>query len=93
MMRRGGEWLHELVWDGTFDGQIESRSHSTAVFNAHNARVQRVAASERLLVFESSAGWEPLCAFLGVPVPDTPYPRVNSSDDYVAALKRAGLVK
>lgn len=23
-------------------------------------------------------GWEPLCSFLGVPVPDVPFPRVNS---------------
>jgi hypothetical protein len=31
----------------------------------------------QLLVFKVSEGWEPLCAFLGVPVPDTPFPNVN----------------
>jgi hypothetical protein len=35
----------------------------------------------RLLVHRPGDGWEPLCAFLGVPVPAEPYPRVNSSDD------------
>lgn len=28
-------------------------------------------------------GWEPLCAFLDVPVPDEPFPRVNDADDFV----------
>ena len=41
---------------------------------------------ERLLVFEASQGWEPLCAFLGVPVPDTPYPRENSTADFQARV-------
>jgi hypothetical protein len=36
---------------------------------------------ERLLVFEAKDGWQPLCEFLGVPVPDVPYPRVNSRED------------
>ena len=40
----------------------------------------------RLLVFEASQGWEPLCAFLGVPVPDTPYPRENSTADFQARV-------
>lgn len=33
-------------------------------------------------------GWEPLCAFLNVPVPDVPFPRANSKDDYANMLKR-----
>jgi len=32
-------------------------------------------------VHRSADGWEPLCTFLGVPVPDEPYPRVNSTND------------
>jgi len=37
---------------------------------------------ERLLVFDVSEGWEPLCAFLGVPVPSTAFPRVNSTQEF-----------
>lgn len=36
---------------------------------------------ERLLVWTISEGWEPICAFLGVPVPIEPFPRVNSGED------------
>ena len=38
--------------------------------------------AERLLVFEARDGWQPLCDFLGVAVPDAPYPRVNSREDW-----------
>lgn len=36
----------------------------------------------QLLEFSVREGWEPLCKFLEVPVPDVPFPRVNSSADF-----------
>jgi hypothetical protein len=30
-------------------------------------------------------GWQPLCAFLGVSVPDLPFPKTNSSKAFVEA--------
>ena len=46
---------------------------------------------ERLLVFEPKQGWEPLCAFLGKPVPDQPFPHINDTQafkDMVAYARR-----
>lgn len=34
---------------------------------------------ERLLVHSAKEGWEPLCKFLDLPVPDCPYPRLNDA--------------
>ena len=28
-------------------------------------------------------GWEPLCEFLEVPVPDVPFPHVNDSKEFI----------
>jgi hypothetical protein len=43
-----------------------------------NKRVVESLPKSRLLVHESSEGWEPLCKFLEVKnCPTTPYPRVN----------------
>ena len=47
------------------------------VFRDHIEYVKRTADPERLLVFEAKQGWAPICEFLGVPVPDTPFPHVN----------------
>lgn len=34
---------------------------------------------DRLLEYKLGSGWEPLCKFLGKPVPDVPFPHVNES--------------
>lgn len=36
--------------------------------------------SERLLEWEVGDGWEPLCKFLGKPVPDVPFPHANTQN-------------
>jgi hypothetical protein len=51
-------------------------------YRRHNAEVQQTIPAERLLVYDVSKGWEPLCSFLGVPVPDTPFPVVNTTEDF-----------
>jgi hypothetical protein len=67
------------VWDGTFDGRFADRDAAVKIFEEHNDAVRREIPAERLLVFEVAQGWEPLCAFLGVPVPSTPFPRLNDT--------------
>jgi len=60
-------------------------------FKRHTAEVERTIPKDRLLVYESGQGWEPLCEFLGVPVPDTPFPRENSRAEFQArAASHAG---
>ncbi|EQD60929.1 hypothetical protein B2A_03430, partial [mine drainage metagenome] len=46
--------------------------------------------SDRLLVYSPSEGWEPLCAFLGVPVPGEPFPRVNSREELMQSSRERG---
>lgn len=83
MMKAAGDWVFDIIWNGVFDGRIEDRAHAISVYNAHVARVKATLPSSRLLVFEAKQGWEPLCKFLGVAVPDEPYPRVNTTEDFV----------
>ncbi|WP_061295486.1 sulfotransferase family protein [Herbidospora cretacea] len=65
------------VNDRLFGGRVADRDHCVEVFRRHVEEVRAAIPAERLLVFECREGWEPLCAFLGVPVPDEPFPRVN----------------
>lgn len=51
------------------------------IYEAHNAHVKTNVSSSQLLVFNVKEGWGPLCKFLGVPVPDIPFPNVNESGD------------
>ena len=65
----------------SFGGSLQ-KSHAIAVFNAHNDEVRRLVPADRLFVYESGEGWEPLCTFLRVPVPATPYPRANTTAEF-----------
>lgn len=48
----------------------------------YNAEVINAVDPDRLLVWAATDGWEPLCEFLELPVPDTPFPRVNDSAQF-----------
>ncbi len=64
-----------------FDGKKDDRAFMTDWFARRNQEVVDTLPPERLLVFHPKQGWEPLCRFLGVPVPEGPFPRVNSRDE------------
>ena len=81
-MNRIVEMGHQTVDVQIFRGQIRKREHATRVFREHVAEVQAVIPAHRLLTFDLREGWEPLCAFLGVAVPEIPFPRTNSSKDF-----------
>ena len=51
-------------------------------FIAHNKAVKETIPEEQLLVFQVKDGWEPLCDFLNVPVPDKPFPRTNNREEF-----------
>ena len=76
-----------LIGEKTFGNDL-SEANMIAVYERHNEEVKRIVPPERLLVFEAKDGWEPLCKFLGVPVPAAPYPSMNSTEEFQA---RAGV--
>ncbi len=47
-----------------------------------NQEVQDAVPAERLLVWSPGDGWEPICEFLEVPVPEADFPRVNDSAQF-----------
>lgn len=51
-------------------------------FIAHNEAVKATIPAAQLLVYEVKDGWEPLCEFLGAPVPDEPFPRTNNRGEF-----------
>jgi hypothetical protein len=81
--------LRKVVYE-LFDARMHDRDHVISVYLAHNARVRQTIAPERLLVYEVAQGWEPLCDFLGVPVPSEPMPKVNSREEFAAMVAAGG---
>lgn len=85
--------VNTLVWDGTFHGRFQDRGHAREVFEAHIAEVKRVVPPERLLIYEVREGWEPLCRFLQVPVPQgVNFPHLNDSSQFNKRIKLVQLL-
>jgi hypothetical protein len=78
-----------VVAERTFANRFD-RDHAIAVYRRHNEEVRRTIAPERLLVFSSEMGWAPLCEFLRVPVPDEPYPKTNTSEEFRGRARVGG---
>jgi len=72
--------LREVGFDILEDPRNEALT--TALFKRYSEQVKHDISPERLLVFDVEDGWEPLCAFLGVAVPPTPFPRENSAAEF-----------
>ncbi|MEV7979853.1 sulfotransferase [Streptomyces sp. NPDC086519] len=62
--------LVRRITTGTFGGRLDDREHVVAACTARNRRAREKAPADRLLGYEAAQGWQPLCAFLGVDVPD-----------------------
>jgi hypothetical protein len=80
--------IRYLIGERTFANRFEDRAYAIEVFNRHIEDVIRNVPPERLLVHDVTQGWEPLCAFLGVPVPeDTPFPRLNDTATWLERVR------
>ncbi len=55
--------------------------------------VQADVPSDRLLVWSVAEGWEPLCEFLELPVPETPFPHLNDSQEFVNRIIDGALIQ
>jgi hypothetical protein len=80
------EFIEKNAWSD-FGDRIRDRDFMVDWFERHNAAVRAEIPTERLLVYDVSQGWGPLCDFLAVPVPSTPFPRINSREEMTHNLE------
>ena len=75
------------MFEQRFTPDFLDRDAAMAAVDAWNADVRATAPADRLVVWETGAGWEPICTALDVPVPDQPFPHTNSTAEF---RERAG---
>jgi hypothetical protein len=80
--------VERMFWgpQGTFAAGHATPAELIAEMERHNAEVKATVPPERLLVWEVGEGWEPLCEFLGVPVPAQPLPHVNDRETFLGRV-------
>lgn len=89
-MRAILDMTQDVIVRRAFDGRLDDPDHVKASFDRHNAAVKAALPPDRLLVFDIAQGWEPLCAFLDVPIPATPFPRMNSTKEFWELIEKGG---
>ena len=80
--RKFGAMSEKLIWQRGHQRTMENRERALAYYKQHLETIKAEVPPDRLLVFSANQGWEPLCAFLGLPVPETPFPNVNSRAEF-----------
>jgi hypothetical protein len=65
-----------------FTADVQDEAAAKAAYETHNAAVRATIPPERLVEWQPGDGWEPICAVLGLAVPDTPFPQANSTDEF-----------
>ena len=75
-----------IIRNKIFGGKPEDRDHAIAVYQKNTSDVQAAFSSDRLLTYHLGDGWEPLCRFMGKPIPDIPFPKNNSTEQFRAHI-------
>jgi len=86
---KASEEFQERTWEREIGGDFSDRDRTIEAFDKHIADVRANIPAERLLVYSVRDGWGPLCAFLGVPEPQRPFPRENDRATFRRRLRGA----
>jgi hypothetical protein len=86
LVEAGPEWraMIDGLWAKTF-GDADRTGDPAAVkaaYERYHDRVRETVPAGRLIEFETGAGWEPLCKALDLPIPEEPFPHLNSTKEF-----------
>jgi len=73
--------VNELL-DRAIGSKARDRNTVLAALRRNTEQVKAEVPSDKFLMFDVRQGWQPLCEFLDVAIPDTPFPRVSSTNAF-----------
>jgi Sulfotransferase domain len=81
-----GPWMASVkrLLADRFCDDFTNRDAMVAAFERHNDDVRHRVPSEQLLEWRVEDGWGPICARLGLPVPEEPFPLTNTTEEFRA---------
>jgi hypothetical protein len=80
-MRPWHNMVLQLFRDRFTDAILDPEA-AKAAYVKHNDDVRATAPKDRLVEWRPGDGWEPICTALELPVPDAPFPHVNTTEEF-----------
>jgi hypothetical protein len=80
------KFAKQTIFANHLQGKFEDKAFAEKVFNEHIEEVKAYVPAEKLLVYDVSEGWGPLCKFLGAPEPTEPLPHLNKKENFKQML-------
>jgi hypothetical protein len=77
----------EIIWKGNLKNSFPDRGKAIASYLDWIDEVKSHFPSEKLLVYNVSEGWEPLCSYLNVPVPNESFPHLNDRNSFTRLIR------
>jgi len=74
-----------------FDEKFDQKEKAKEVFHQHINEVIAHVPKNKLLVFDPSQGWKPLCDFLNLSIPEVEFPHLNKKEHFHEMVK--GMIK
>ncbi len=74
------------IFANHLQGKFQDKAFAEKIFNKHIEDVKAYVPAEKLLVYDVSDGWGPLCKFLGKPIPKEPLPHLNKKENFKEML-------
>ena len=91
MQGMDNDWKHmiDAMFASRFTLNIHDKAAAIAAYEAHNRAVREHAPADRLVEWHPGDGWAPICQALALPIPDLPFPHVNSTEEFKAKVLSA----
>ena len=70
------------MFNASFGGSVKFRADGKETFRDHQDEIRRLVPREKLLEYRVGEGWERLCEFLEVEVPNEQFPKINDGKDF-----------
>jgi hypothetical protein len=81
------KFVHHIFLGKQFNNKFDEMSNAEHVFYNHIEEVKNHVPKERLLIYEVSEGWSPLCEFLNLPIPQESFPHLNKKENFHEMVK------
>jgi hypothetical protein len=79
---------YKIIAEDTFSGLMSDKATAQIAYEKRIDDVKQTIRADRLLIFDVSEGWSPLCSFFNLPEPQMEFPRSNSTADFKESFDR-----